>query len=187
MERTLVLIDEPAAGHPILVDLYRCAADQPHRYDWVLHHLGRAGAPNATVQPASGPLGPANGYQHIALRGRAALPDGLVRYTWWDADAAATLVLAAPPGATLILGQLGANDPNGDLRPEAVLVVRADGQADALFAAVVDPHGAGEPAMTGIAIVASGPAATTIELSGRGWRKKLAVGHGRERRWGWSA
>jgi hypothetical protein len=146
--RTLVQLPVQDGAHPVVVDLLRVHGDRPATYDLPLHYnghivdLGFRLASNVAERPV---LGKDNGYQHIWVDGTAPLDADTARMTWLTDGRFYTYRMLPPPGATVILGESGANDPKFDLRREPMLIERVTGAKDTTFVAVLEPHGAYDP------------------------------------------
>ncbi len=144
MIRSLALVAIPGLETPVTVDLMRVRADAPHRYDLPLHYLGhiiRQGGgleSHVTVRPV---LGNASGYQHIWVDAEGQATADQAFLTWMTGNRFYTWRWVPVSGSKAILGEIGANDPNFDLRREPMLIQRVDAARDVLFAGVLEPHG----------------------------------------------
>ena len=144
MTRSLALVAVPGLEKPVAVDLLRVRADAAHRYDLPLHYLGHI------IQMADGlqshvadrpVLGDANGYQHIWVDADGKVSADNAFLTWMTGNQFYTWRWVPMPESKLILGQVGANDPNFDLRREPLLIQRVDAARNVLFAGVLEGHG----------------------------------------------
>lgn len=142
-QRTVLLLDLPEFPSPLIVDVFRLTSDEPHRYDYCLHHHGQFVRSDITLKTASElkPLGENYGYQHLWDCARGAVPAGdSALFSWLDGGTYRTLVSAFPDGGELIVARTGANDPHFNLRSEPALLLRTHG-SDAIFASVFETHG----------------------------------------------
>ena len=142
MQRTVLLVEDDAFEHPILIDLFRLAADEEHQYDYPVHYDGvpvTASFDLAGYTSALRPMGDAHGYQHIWETGRTTT-DADVQFTWLDGERYYSVTSAGAPGTQVLMGRTGANDPEFNLTSEPLLILRRQGQ-DHLFATVIEPHG----------------------------------------------
>ena len=142
--RSLALVTVPGLEKPIGVDLMRVRSDAPHRYDLPLHYDGqiiRLGGVLRSYITARPVLGSANGYQHIWVDAEGALSPDKAFLTWMTGNSFYTWRWLPVAGAKIILGQIGANDPDFNLRREPMLIQRVDGARDILFAGVLEGHG----------------------------------------------
>jgi hypothetical protein len=142
--RTLASVAIDGLERPVVVDLLRVSADQPRQFDLPLHyngHLIEVG-PKLTHNLAERPvLGRDYGYQHIWVDATATPDAGRAFVTWQTGDRFYTWRWVPAPGAALILGESGANDPDFNLRREPLLIQRMTGTREALFASVLESHG----------------------------------------------
>ena len=142
MQRTVLLVEDDAFEHPILIDLFRLASDAEHQYDYPLHYDG---VPTTASFDLTGhanvlrPLGVAHGYQHVWETGRAQAT-GDVQFTWLDGQRYYSVTTAGNAPTTVLHGRTGANDSGFNLTSEPLLVLRRRA-ADHLFASVIEPHG----------------------------------------------
>lgn len=146
--RTLVQLPVQGGAAPLVVDLLRVKGAKPATYDLPLHYQGQivdvgfSLRSNVAERPV---LGRANGYQHIWVDATGAPDAANARITWLLDGRFYTYRMLPPPGAEVVLGESGANDPRFNLRREPLLVERVRGAADATFVNVLEPHGAYDP------------------------------------------
>ena len=143
--RTVAVLDDLNTEHPVLVDLLKADGKGRRQFDLPVHFNGQiidvSHPPNS--DPASlRPLGDANGYQHLWLRARAEVAAGeTFSITWLTGNRFYTYSTIALDKMEVFFTELGANDPQFNLRREQALVLRV-GEADsASFVAVLEPHG----------------------------------------------
>jgi hypothetical protein len=142
MERTMFLVRDARLPYPVVIELYRLRASSEHSYELPLHFRGQLIATNVKYDAATAEqrtLGTKAGRQHIWVeaRGRS---DSAVRLTWLTGNRYYTAITNAGAGAEVIFGRIGAGDPNFNLIPEPMMIVRRDA-SDQLFATVIEPHG----------------------------------------------
>lgn len=146
--RTLVQLPL-GSGSPMILDLLRAKGDKPATYDLPLHYAGHIidvgfpAKPNTANRPV---LGKANGYQHIWIDAVGTSGVDGAALTWINGERFYTYHMLPPHGATLYLGESGANDPQFNLRREPLLLQRVEGGADATFVSLLEPHGIYDPA-----------------------------------------
>ena len=144
MTRTLASVAIGGLAHPLVVDLLRVGADQPRQLDLPLHyngHLIEIGPQLSRNLAARPVLGSEFGYQHIWVDATATPDPARAFVTWQTGDRFYTYRWVPSPGAELILGESGANDPDFNLRREPLLIQRMTGARAALFAGVLESHG----------------------------------------------
>ncbi|TAL85604.1 MAG: alginate lyase family protein [Rhodanobacter sp.] len=143
--RTLALLKDADLRYPIVVDLLRVHGDKPARYDLPLHfagHIAQLGFKTTHDVAQRRILGKANGYQHLWVDATSS-PTGKQRtFEWLLGGRFYSYRFGASAPTSVIVAELGANDPNFDLRHgQMTLLRRMDGQRDATFFSVLEPHG----------------------------------------------
>ena len=142
--RAMALIDRPEVGRPIVLDLVRADGGGRHRFDLPLHYAGQIVDSGLKFQGGTGelkPLGRADGYQHLWDRGRAPVRDG-ARVAWFNEGRFYDYVFASGDVDQVVLTELGANDPNYNLRNERAFILRGDDRQAFALAGVLEAHGA---------------------------------------------
>ena len=146
--RAMALIDRPEVGRPIVLDLVRAAnlvegSGGKHRFDLPLHYAGQIVDSGMKFQGGTGelkPLGKADGYQHLWDRGRAPVKDG-GRVAWFNEGRFYDYVFSSGDVDQVILTELGASDPNYNLRNERAFILRGDERESFILAGVLEPRG----------------------------------------------
>lgn len=142
--RAMALIDRPEIGRPIVLDLVRAEGGGQHRFDLPLHYDGQMVESGLKFQGGTSelkPLGTANGYQHLWDRGRAEVKDG-ARVAWFDQGRFYDYVFASSDIDQVVLTELGANDPNYNLRNARAFILRGDNRDGFALAGVLEARGA---------------------------------------------
>ncbi len=143
--RTMAFLNGVVADGPVVVDVLSVSSKAKHQYDLPLHFSGQFIATNHELESATDklvPLGKDNGYQHLWLRAQAGLGAGeQFSLTWLNANRFYTYTTLAQADSQVLLTELGANDPNFNLRPELALILRSNGTANHSFVSVLEPHG----------------------------------------------
>ena len=142
--RTQALVSHPELGLPIVIDLLRVQGDRAARYDLPLHYAGQIMDVGfeAKRELAQRPvLGTAHGYQHLWVDASSEPAAGVRSLAWLLDGRFYTHHFGASAPTRAILAESGANDPDFNLRREPVLIQRMDGQAQATFFGVLEPHG----------------------------------------------
>jgi oligo-alginate lyase len=144
MTRTMAMVVIDGLERPLVVDLLRVRSASTHQYDLPLHyngHIMRAGPKlqsNVTARPV---LGSANGYEHIWVDATATPSADNAFMTWQLDDRFYTWRWVPVAGSQLVLAETGASDPSFNLRREPIIIQRASGVGNALFAGVLESHG----------------------------------------------
>lgn len=142
--RTLALAAHPELPYPVAIDLLRVDGDEPARYDLPLHYAGHVMSVGFEAQrhTAARPvLGKDNGYQHLWVDAESAPSADVRSLTWLLDNRFYTYRFGASTPTRALLVESGANDPDFNLRREPAVIQRMDGATDAIFFAVLEPHG----------------------------------------------
>lgn len=142
--RTLVQLSIQGGESPLVVDLLDVAGDKPATYDLPLHYAGHITDIGFPLQsnPAERPvLGKAAGYQHIWVDATGTPTANNSAVTWINDNRFYTWRMLPPSGASVILGESGANDPKLNLRREPLLIQRVANATNVQFVGVLEPHG----------------------------------------------
>ena len=143
--RTIALLNGVVPGRAIVIDVVKASSETPHRYDLPLHFNGQIMVANPAFTDLGSsmrPLGDANGYQHLWKRATTSL-DGAETFsmTWLSTDRFYTFTTLANDGLELVVTELGAHDPNFNLRREQALLLRASKRKTQTFVSLLEPHG----------------------------------------------
>jgi hypothetical protein len=179
MQRTLLLVRDARLPYPVVVDLYRLRSAATHTYDYPIHFRGQLITTNVKYRADTArrePLGSRFGYQHI-WKEASGTADAPVQLTWLDGNRYYSFTAAAAPGTEVVFGRTGANDPNFNLIPEPVVIVRRRA-GDQIFASVIEPHGYFSEAqersehargrLQEVRVLGSNAEATVAEITGEG-------------------
>ena len=143
--RTVALLNGVTSGGPIVVDVLNAGSAKPHQYDLPLHFAGQLIVSSPALEPSGDalrPLGDANGYQHLWRRAAANVKDNdRFAVTWLNGNRFYTYTALANGSLEVIAAELGANDPNFNLRRQQALILRAKDARAHSFVSVLEPHG----------------------------------------------
>lgn len=145
LTRTLALVEHPDLAFPLVIDLMRADGSAPALYDLPLHFNGHIITKGFEARHAVAErpvLGERAGYQHLWVDAQSEAGDASRSLTWLLDGRFYTYRFAASAPTRALLVESGAHDPNFNLRREQALIRRMEGQADASFIAVLEPHGA---------------------------------------------
>jgi hypothetical protein len=149
LTRTIALVDLPDIGSTIAIDLFDVDAQKTHQMDLPLHYLGQFIdsnfdiSANTTSLPA---LGDKSGYQHLWLRGQATPQEGLARVTWLNDNGRFYSQTSLVDGnESFLFTQVGAGDPNFNLRNEHSFIRRVEGKKQHRFVSILEAHGEYNP------------------------------------------
>lgn len=143
MQRTMALISGKEFMHPFIIDLFQATSTKKHQYDFAYNFDGNIVETSVDYKPEQSlyPLGTNNGYQHLWKRacGTPANDGGYM--TWYFKNNLYTITHNASPDAEIIFTQLGATDPDFNLRNQQGMIVRYKDTASVCFASIIEAHG----------------------------------------------
>lgn len=142
--RTVAMIEDAAFSGPVIIDLVEAHAETTHSFDLPFHYNGHLIDTNFEVQAdplTRSPLGDKNGYQYLWKVAEADPVDGLSQVTWLLDRKFYTVSSSVPANTKVVFTQIGANDPNFNLKPEPGFMLRAKTNDGVSFASVIEPHG----------------------------------------------
>ena len=147
LTRTLAMLNIEGLDHPLVIDLFKVDSKSPHQYDLPLHYQGHIMSHNLNLNANSkrlSTLGKKNGYQYLWDRGRAKLNSSISQVTWLNEDRFYTYSVSGNADDSkqeMIFAQLGANDPNFNLRNESSLITRVNSKKGHTYVSVLETHG----------------------------------------------
>ena len=141
MQRSVLVAEVAGFEKPLILDIYRILSEKEHQYDLPVHHLGQIMCTNFDYTNASTlcALGQDHGYQHLWKVAEGKIEKGS-SVTWLHDNSYYTMSTSGCAGAEVIFAQIGANDPDFNLRSEPVFIHRQKG-ANHVFASVLETHG----------------------------------------------
>ena len=143
-DRTVAMIEDAAFSGPVIVDLMEAHAEGAHSYDLPFHYNGHLIETNFELKadPLSrSPLGKKNGYQYLWKVAEAKAVNGLSQVTWLLDRKFYSVTSAVPKNTRVVFTQIGANDPNFNLKPEPGFMLRTKSLDGVSFVSVIEPHG----------------------------------------------
>lgn len=147
LDRTVALIDDPAFARPVIIDVMEAHSDTSHQYDLPFYYNGQLIETSFDVTSDTTvrrPLGADNGYQYLWKVG-AGQPDRLSQVTFLNDRRFYSVSTAVPPATDVIFAEIGANDPDTNLRREPAFILRNTGSDGVSFISVIEPHGEYNP------------------------------------------
>lgn len=142
--RTLVMADVPGLESPVVFDLVTAESEGTHSYDLPLHYQGAVielGFPVESHVAARPVLGDGHGYQHVWVDAEATPAAGDGALTWLLDGRFYTYRFATDGATRAVLGQVGANDPDFNLRREPLVLLRRESAGGTTFATLLESHG----------------------------------------------
>jgi len=146
----MALIKDAAFSDPIIIDLMEAHSSAPHQYDLPFYYNGQLTETNfdlSAYEMSRKPLGKNNGYQYLWEVGKGKAQNGTAKITWLLDQKFYSVTSSVPPGTEVIFVEIGANDPNFNLRREPAFIFRAKENAGVSFASVIEPHGEYNPTL----------------------------------------
>ena len=147
LHRTLILLENKALDHPLTVDIFRVKTDESHQYDLPHHYFGQIIDANFeyTVPESLSALGTAAGYQHLWLKGLGQADPELSQLSWLSDGTFKTLSMVTQKEDELLFTQLGASDPEFNLRQDPSFILRRGNKKSTLFVNALEIHGSYSP------------------------------------------
>ena len=147
MHRTMALISDKDFEKPFLLDLFKVDSETKNQYDLPFYYLGQMMLANFKYSTPSKlePLGKANGYQHIWSEGTGVAGSSNTKFSWLNQNRFYSLTMLTSENDELILGRVGANDPEFNLRRDASLMLRKNETKDHTFVSIIESHGSYSP------------------------------------------
>ena len=142
LQRTMVMLNNADFEQPVVLDLMQVNAEAKHQFDLPFYYFGQIISTNFEYNKDDTlhTLGKAHGYQHLWKEGEGASKKGDATLTWRNNNTFYSITTTTSAEDKLIFGRIGAHDPEYNLRPDPVFIVRK--QTDnALFASVIETHG----------------------------------------------
>lgn len=198
MQRTWVLLKDESLKNPLLIDVFRVAAEQENQYDLPTWFQGQLLSTSFEYTPQTKrltPLGNAHGYQHLWEEASGQSGEAGHQITWFthQGDGGGqvrgnifTLTAASLPNDEMILARAGANDPHFNLRRDPAFILRRKARST-LFASVIESHGTYDPVseipmqpfseIAAVTILEDAEAYTVVQIkhqSGKSWTLAIA-------------
>lgn len=147
MQRTMVVIKDNDDSKPYLLDILKVVSDQTNQYDLPFYYLGQLMQTSFNYSKLDSPLvlGKDNGYQHLYNEGNAISNGDNIKLTWLLNNKFYSYSTVASNNDEIILGRIGANDPDYNLRNEPTLILRKKDTQNTVFASVIESHGTYDP------------------------------------------
>ena len=150
MTRTMALLKHESLSNPLVIDIMRAQSDKAHRYDLPIHykgHITNLSFDTDSASSAMSALGDENGYQYLWKRATGKAGDALPQITWINDAYFYTVSYAKNENQNFIFTQLGANDPDFNLRTESAVIQRASSAKNHSFFTALEKHGEYNPAL----------------------------------------
>jgi oligo-alginate lyase len=143
MYRRLVAIVRRPGNRTAIVDIVEATSDEPHDFDLPVHFKGQFIDSSLAFTHSVDllrPLGTKNGYQHLWNKGETGPTEDLEFLSWLIGEDFYTLSFAVDTSTRVVFVELGANDPDLNLRREQAFILRTQGTSTR-FVSVYERHG----------------------------------------------
>ena len=143
-KRTMIYLQDTDFEYPVVLDLFEVESDKQHQFDLPLHFNGQFIFLNVPLQPNTDellPLGKSDGYQHLWNKAKGKADQNLSQFTWLLKDRFYTWSVHTDGTEELIVAELGANDPNFNLRNERAMILRKMATGSFYFLSALETHG----------------------------------------------
>ena len=142
--RTMMLLKDEDFSQPLIIDLFAIDATENVTIDLPLWFKGHQMKSSFTCEKnlqSLSPIGDSYGYQHIWKEGACALDTDHFSFNWFGNNRFYTQYSASQSGDEIIMGRAGANDPNFNLRSDAVMIHRKKSAGTSVYFNVIEAHG----------------------------------------------
>ena len=147
LHRTMVTIKDEDYENPYILDILRVSSENSNQYDVPFYYLGHIMQTNFEYTKFEVPqiLGKSDGYQHLYKEASAVANGENIKLTWLLNNKFYSYTATTSNKDEVILGRIGANDPEYNLRNEPTLILRKKNVKDALFVSTIESHGTYSP------------------------------------------
>ena len=147
MHRTLVTIKDGSDDRAFILDILKVTSEQPNQYDLPLYYLGHIMQTSFEITKLDSPevLGDDNGYQHLYKEASGRATGDQIKLNWLLNNRFYSYSAVTSVGDELILGRIGANDPEYNLRNDPTLIIRKRNTKNTVYASVLESHGSYNP------------------------------------------
>lgn len=147
-DRTVAIVKDDAFERPVIIDLVEAHSENTHQYDLPFHYNGQlieTNFPLAADPVSRAPLGLRNGYQYLWKVAESKPIDGLSQITFLLDTRFYSVTSSVPESTNIIFTEVGANDPNFNLRREPAFMLRSWTDDGVSYVSVIEPHGEYNP------------------------------------------
>ncbi|PWH82167.1 heparinase [Algibacter marinivivus] len=147
LHRTLVAIKNSDSDKPYVLDIMNVESENSNQYDLPFYYLGQIMQTSFEYNKYQSPqvLGKSDGYQHLYKEASANANGENIKLTWLLNNQFYSYSAVTSNTDEIILGRIGANDPEFNLRQEPTLILRKKNKKNAVFASVIESHGTYNP------------------------------------------
>ncbi len=145
MQRTVAYITTPFLQYPLILDVLRAESASAHKYDypvWYGGHMVSLNFPYEKALTSMSVLGEAEGYRHLwKMASGRNTESPMTCFTWIAGDRFYSVNTATTPQSEMVMVEVGANDPDFNLRPARGYMIREQGKTNHTFFSSIESHG----------------------------------------------
>lgn len=147
MRRGLFSIDDSILGNALLIDVFNVKSNEVKQYDLPVYYQGQFLESNFKYKTFESleKLGKAAGYQHIWKEASTNEVGSEVQFSWLSKGKFYTYTAEGKSGDEIVMGRVGAMDPDFNLRRDPVFLTRRKNMKETTFVSVIETHGAYSP------------------------------------------
>jgi oligo-alginate lyase len=148
LTRTLAIADVKGFDKPLVIDVFKVQSNKEHQYDLPYWYQGQITNTPFTVEVNKTklePLGNDNGYQHIWLNAKGQSNTGTASITFLQNNRFYTTSFLADTTTQVQFVNIGANDPNFNLRNEKGFIISTPHATNHTFVSLIESHGNTNP------------------------------------------
>ena len=147
IHRTMVTIKDEDYVNPYVLDIMQVNSNSSNQYDLPFYFKGHIMQTNFDYNKLITPeiLGNSDGYQHLYKEASSVVNGENIKLNWLLNNKFYTYSAVTFNKDEAILGRIGANDPDYNLRNEQTLILRKKNVKDALFVSTIESHGTYSP------------------------------------------
>lgn len=187
LHRTMILVKEAELLKPYVIDIFNITSLNTNQYDLPFYYFGQiinSSFKTKTFEKLS-VLGNNNGYQHLwkVAEGKANAKN--IQFTWLNKNRFYSITSATNVNDKVLLVNIGANDPQFNLRNEPALILRKNNTKNTVFASAIESHGTYNPVtekanntrsiITKIKVLESSKQYTVVKLEYTSKKKRLLI------------
>ena len=147
IHRTMAMVKDDELENPFVIDINKIQSTQKHNYDLPFYYFGQIIATSFTYtsNKTLKPLGFKNGYQHLWKEAQGKANSESIQFTWLNNKKFYSITAATSSNDSLILGRIGANDPQYNLRNNPSFIIRKNNKQNTVYASIIESHGTYNP------------------------------------------
>lgn len=178
MQRTMIMANDQKLLRPVIIDIFKVNSEAEHQYDLPYYYMGHFISASFDYSPNTktrSVLGEKNGYQHL-WKTAEGLSDSSMIFTWLNKERYYSIISNVDKETKIIFTQIGANDPNFNLRSDNSIMLRRKDN-NHVFASIIEPHGDFNPILEysinsfssfeKVEVLDSGDDYTVVDISGK--------------------